>query len=152
MRQIRKHLRWTSALLAAWFLAGCYHFVPTTTLAHPQGTPVRVHLNTLSAFEVAQFTVNNVNRVDGEMIRADAGELFLSATWLEAATGGGFAGNGWTVQIPETDLARTELKQFSWWRTGVVVGGLIVGTWLGFDALGVGPFGGNSGGGNPDPL
>jgi hypothetical protein len=152
MRPIRRHLRWTSAVLAAWFLTACYHYVPTATLAHPQGTPVRAHLGTLSAFEVAQFTVNNVNRVDGEVIRLDPGRgLFLSATWLETAMGGGFAGSGWTVEIPEADVTRLELKRFSWWRTSVVVAGLVAGTWLGFEAVGVGPFGSGSGGGGTVP-
>jgi hypothetical protein len=142
-----KRIRSTAALVAAWLLTGCYHYVPTTTLAHPQGTPVRTHLNTLSAFELAQVTVNNVDQVEGEVVRLDAGDLVLSATWLQAVTGNGYAGNGWTVRIPESTVTSVELKRFSWWRTGVVVAGLVAGTWLGFEAVGVSPFGGGGGGG-----
>jgi len=152
MKTIRRHLRGISAVLAGMFFAGCYHHVPATTLAQPQGTPVRVHLNTLSSFELPQFTVSNVITVDGEVIRSDPETLFLSASWLEAATGGGFDGNGWTVSIPTEDLERAELKRFSWWRTGAVVAAVAVGTWLGFEAVGVSPFRGNSGGGGVSPL
>lgn len=135
-------------LLAALPLAvGCYHYVPTTSLSHPQGTPLRANLSRMSSFELSQITVNNIDRVEGEMVRIDGSELVLSATWLAAVTGNGYPGNGWTVRIPEADVNGVELKKFSWWRTGVVVGGLVAATFLGFEALGVGPFGGSAPGG-----
>ena len=133
-------------------LAGCFHYVAAPTLEQPQGTPVRAHLESLGSFELAQITVNNIDQVDGEMVRRDQGDLILSASWLEAVTGNGYQGNGWTVRIPEANVASFELKRFSWWRTGVVIGGIALGTWLGFEALGVGPFGGDNGGGIPPSL
>lgn len=136
-----------SILLLGLALGGCYHYVPAATLAHPQGTPVRAYLTTLSAFELPQYTVSNVDRVEGEVIRQDAGDLVLSATWVQAAMGAGFPGQGWTVRIPEANVSRFEVKRFSWWRTGAVVAGLVAGTWLGFEAVGVSPFGGGGGGG-----
>jgi hypothetical protein len=142
-----KRFSWVLVVLALPVLGGCYHYVPTPTLEHPQGTPLRTHLGSLGAFELAQITVNNIERVEGEFVRRDAGDVILSATWLEAVTGAGYQGNGWTVRIPEADITGVELKRLSWWRTGVLIGGLAVGTWLGFEALGVGPFG--EGGGGP---
>jgi hypothetical protein len=132
--------------------SGCYHYVPLNPSTAPQGTPVRARLNTMSEFELAQFTVNNIDQVEGEMVRLDTGALVLSATWLQAVTGNGYAGNGWTVRIPEANLAGFEQKRLSWWRTGVVVGGIAVGTWLGFEALGLSPSSGTGGGGTPPPL
>jgi hypothetical protein len=130
--------------------AGCYHYVPAVSTASPQGTPVRVSLDTLSAFELSQITVNNIQRVEGEVVRVDASELILSASWLVAITENGYPGNGWTVHIPESNVTTFEQRKLSWWRTGVVVAGAVVGTWLGFDALGIGPSfgGGGSGTGN----
>jgi hypothetical protein len=142
-------MRFLFILLVLPVMAGCYHYVPTETVAHPQGTALRAHLGDMSSFELAQITVNNIDRVEGEMVRVDAGELILSATWLQAVTGNGYPGNGWTVHIPEGNITGVEQKRFSWWRTGVVVGGLLAGTFLGFEALGVGPFnstGGDTGG------
>ncbi len=143
MRSVRAFL--PAVLL--WAGTGCYHYVPVQVITHPQGTPVRARLNTLSSFELAGITVNNINLVDGEMVRVDAGDLVLSATWLEAITANGFVGNGWTVRIPEANVTSFELKRLSWWRTGAVVGGFAIATLLGFDALGVGPSGGDGGGG-----
>jgi hypothetical protein len=134
-------------LAALWSLAGCYHYVPAVAATAPQGTPLRAHLNTLSNFELAQITVNNIDRVEGEMVRADAGELILSATWLQAITGNGYPGDGWTVRIPQSAVTAVEERRLSWWRTGIVIAGGVVATWLGFEALGLGPtFGGGQGG------
>jgi hypothetical protein len=99
----------------------------------------------MSAFELAQITVNNIDQVEGEVVRVDGSDIVLSATWLQAITGNGYAGNGWTVRLPEVDVAQFEQKKISLWRTGVVVTGILVGSWLGFEALGLGPaFGGGS--------
>ena len=128
-------------------LAGCYHYVSTPTTSHPQGTPLRANLASMASFELAQVTVNNIDRVEGEMVRVDGGgDLILSATWLQAVTGNGYPGNGWTVRIPGANVAGVEMKKISWWRTGAVIGGFMAATWLGFEALGVGPFGGDGGG------
>jgi hypothetical protein len=134
-------------LLALWAAAGCYHYVPAVATASPQGTPVRAHLDTPAAFELSQVTVNNIGQVEGEVVRVDAGDLVLSATWLQAITGNGYPGNGWTVRIPETNVTGFEQRRLSWWRTGIVIAGGVVGTWLGFEAVGLGPnFGGGGGG------
>ena len=141
-------MRLVCLLLTLPLAAGCYHYVPTTTTAgHPQGTPLRAHLSTMSSFELSQITVNNIDRVEGELVRLDQGDVILSATWLQAVTGNGYPGNGWTVRIPEVNVTGVEKREISWWRTGVVMGAIAVGTWLGFEALGVGPFGTEGGGG-----
>jgi hypothetical protein len=127
--------------------SACYTYVPVAPTATPQGTPVRARLSQMSQFELAQITVNNIDQVDGEVVRVDGSDLVLSATWLQAITGNGYAGNGWTVRIPEGNVAGFEEKRFSWWRSGVVVAGILTGTWLGFEALGVGPAGGSGSGG-----
>jgi hypothetical protein len=139
-------MRFLPLLLLLPIVGGCYHYVPVETVAHPQGTPMRANLGSMAAFELAQITVNNIDRVEGELVRVDAGDLILSATWLQAVTGNGYPGNGWTVRIPEANITGVEQKRFSWWRTGVVVGGFAIATWLGFEALGVGPFGEGGGG------
>jgi len=142
---------WILGSVAFWALAGCYHYVPASASTSPQGTPVRARLDTLSAFELAQFTVNNIDEVQGEVVRVEAGDVILSATWLQAVTGNGFPGNGWTVRIPEANVTAFEQRRLSWWRTAIVVGGLAVGTYLGFDALGLTGSEGGGAGGTVDP-
>ena len=95
-------------LLAA---EGCFQYVPEGDVAPTRGSPIRVHLERPTSFELTQFTVNNVIRVDGEMVRREAGDVILSATWLDAVTGVGFAGEGWTLRIPETTVTALELKK-----------------------------------------
>jgi hypothetical protein len=138
----------TLVILGSVASTACFHYVPVLPETAPQGTPVRARLTRTSAFELPQITVNNIDQVEGEVVRADGSELILSATWLQAVTGNGFAGNGWTVTIPGANVAAFEEKRLSWWRSGLVVTGILVGTWFGFDALGIGPA---SGGGHGGP-
>jgi hypothetical protein len=133
-------------MVALVVTAGCFHYVPVETAAYPQGTPLRAQLDTLSSFELSAITVNNIDEVEGELVRQDERQLILSATWLQAVTGNGFTGNGWTVYIPEGNITGLQRKRVSLWRTGVVFGGIVVGTWLGFDAIGFSPFSGGTGG------
>ncbi len=136
-----------SALVGLFAASACFHYVPAAPATSPQGTPVRARLARMSEFELAQFTVNNIDQVEGEVVRVDGSDIVLSATWLQAITGNGYAGNGWTVRIPEADVVGFEQKKISVWRSAIVVTGVLVGSWLGFEALGLGPaFGGGSGG------
>jgi hypothetical protein len=137
------------ALLGA---AGCYHYVPATVTMERQGAPLRTRLNTMAAFELSAITVNNIDVVEGEMVRVDGGDLVLSATWLQAVTGNGFPGNGWTVRIPESNVASVERRSFSWWRSGIVIGAIGAMTYWGFESLGFGSGGSGGGGGGGPPL
>ena len=131
---------------------GCFHYVPEGEVAPSRGTPIRLHLERPASFELTQFTVNNVTAVNGEMVRREAGDVILSATWLDAAIGDGFAGEGWTLRVPETNVSALEVKQLSWWQTGVaVLGGALI-TFFGFDVLGTGSEGSAGGRGNTRPL
>jgi hypothetical protein len=135
-------------ILALGAGTGCYHYVPVQVAAHPQGTPLRTRLSRMQSFELYQITVNNIDQVEGEMVQLDGSDLVLSATWLQAVTGNGYPGNGWTVRIPQVDVTGMEQKRFSWWRSGVVFAAVALGTTLGFEAMGVNIYrGGGSGGG-----
>ena len=141
------------SLLALLFATeGCFQYVPESDVAPTRGSPVRLHLERPSSFELTQFTVNNVIRVDGEMVRREAGDVILSATWLDAISGVGFDGEGWTLRVPETNISGLELKRVSWLRTGVALFGGALVTIFGFDLLGTGSEGSGGGGGDVNPL
>ena len=131
---------------------GCFQYVPESDVAPTRGSPVRLHLERPSSFELTQFTVHNVIRVDGEMVRREAGDVILSATWLDAISGVGFDGEGWTLRVPETNITGLELKRVSWLRTGVALFGGALVTIFGFDLLGTGSEGSGGGGGDVNPL
>jgi len=124
---------------------GCFSYVSESELTPTRGTPIRVHLERPASFELTRLTVNNVIIVSGELIRRDAGDVLLSATWLDTDVGSGFDGESWTLRIPDTNVSALEVKKFSWWRTGIAVLGTAAITFSGFDALGGG--GGGDGGG-----
>ena len=141
------------SLLALLFATeGCFQYVPKSDVAPARGSPIRLHLERPSSFELTQFTVNNVIRVDGEMVRREAGDVILSATWLDAISGVGFDGEGWTLRVPETNITGLELKRVSWLRTGVALFGGALVTIFGFDLLGTGSEGSGGGGGDVNPL
>ena len=129
---------------------GCFQYVPESQVTPTRGTPIRVHLERPASFELTRVTVNNVTTVNGELVRREAGDVILSATWLDASIGDGFDGEGWTLRIPETNVSALEVKRISWWQTGIAVLGVAAVTFLGWDLLGTGTDGG--GGGLPSPL
>jgi hypothetical protein len=145
-----KSLRW---LVVPWLVGStaCYHYVPAVDAVYPRGTPLRAELDTLSSFELSAVTVRNIDRVEGEMVSRSDQQLILSATWLQAATGNGFAGQGWTVYIPAGNVRGLEQKRVSLWRSAALVGGIVGGTLLGWKAIGLGPNSGSSGGGPGQP-
>lgn len=129
---------WPVALVLACTAAlasGCYHYVPEGSAALHQGTPIRVHLRSPQSFELSSLTAHNINSVKAEMVREDNGQVVLSALWLDAATGEGFPGGSWTFRIRRDDIDRLEIRKLSRWRTGVLLVGGFVATYLGFDAL-----------------
>ncbi len=144
MKIIQLPLLLTALLFAT---EGCFSYVADSELTPTRGTPIRVYLERPASFELTRVTVNNVTIVSGELVRRDAGDVVLSATWLDTDLGGGFDGEGWTLQIPETNVSALEVKQFSWWRTGIAVLGVAAATFFGFDSLGSGSSGGSGGGG-----
>ena len=129
-------------------LTGCYHYVPQGGRSLAQGTPLRIRLRTPQSFELSSLTANNIGVVTAEMIREEPGEVIVSTQWLDAVTGDGFSGENWTFNIARANIASLDVRTFSVWRSGVVVVGGFLVTYLGFDALRGSPGGtGQSGGG-----
>ena len=91
-----------SPLLLTFLFAteGCFHYVPDSEVAPTRGSLIRVHLERPASFDLTRVTVNNVTTVHGELVRREAGDVILSAMWLDATIGDGFAGEGWTLRIP----------------------------------------------------
>jgi len=143
-----------SPLLLTFLFAteGCFHYVPDSEVASTRGSLIRVHLERPVSFDLTRVTVNNVTTVHGELVRREAGDVILSAMWLDATIGDGFAGEGWTLRIPEANVSALEVKRISWWRMGIAMIGGAAFTFLGFDILGTGSEGSGGGGGGTQPL
>ena len=82
--------------------------------AHSVPVERALHLERPTSFQLTQFTVYNITRLDGEMVSREAGEVILSATWMDSVTDVGFDGEGWTLRIPESNVTALDLKRVSW--------------------------------------
>ncbi|MEX2471621.1 MAG: hypothetical protein WEA34_05545 [Gemmatimonadota bacterium] len=131
---------------------GCYQYVAVAEPAPPmvEGTPVRVHLGTPRSFDVAGFTAHEIQRVDGSMLRRDHGAWVVAAEALYAAGGNRFDAAAYALTIPESAVARAEVRAVSWWRSAVSAVLVGVGVYLASEALqGTSSSGDGGGGGDP---
>ena len=118
-------------------LGGCYKYVPVEAGAPglARGDPVRVRLDRASV-DLEDVTVRNIRSMDAEVVRLSGSELIVSALWLDSDTPGvGYPGGGWTVQLPRASVVSIDKRVFDVWRTAAVVGGTLLGTYLGWDSL-----------------
>ena len=118
-------------------LGGCYKYVPVEAGARglARGDPVRVRLD-LASVDLEDITVRNIRSMDAEVVRLSGSELIVSALWLDSDTPGvGYPGGGWTVQLPRGSVVSIDKRVFDVWRTAAVVGGTLLGTYLGWDSL-----------------
>ena len=141
-------------LLGLLFLlgpAGCYHYVPVTGGYDQikQGQVVRAGLVEEESFTLSDLTVHNITGIDGEFVRADPSDLILSALWLDSSLRDvGFPGDGWSVRIPISNVARFEIKRLDRWRTAGLVAAILLGTHFGWQATMGGPGDDTGGGGS----
>lgn len=135
-------------VLAAAPLAGCYRYVPVSDTP-PQGQAVRVLLAPPVDVRLSQVTANSVARVDGEVARAGADSLWLSASRLWSGTGYDFLGNNETVSLPRSSVSRLERREVDTTKTGLVIGASIVAAILAQFALSDGFLGSDGGNGGP---
>ncbi len=116
-----------------------------------QSTSLRVHLSEPGSYPLTALTPNNVTVIDGDLIRTDDSNLFVSAYWMKTAGVQEFKGNGETVTIPLDKIDFVEGKKVSAGKTAavaaVLVGAVVV---LGV-TFGTGSSEGPGNGGPPQP-
>jgi hypothetical protein len=139
-------------------LGACFHYVPLTDTSLTdeldrveRGSPVRTQFVNEESVQLGDMTVQHIVSMDAEFVRKDNSDVVLSAFWLDSSVRqDGFPGDGWTVRIPIGNIANFQLKKLSVWRTGVVLAGAVLGSylaWEGFTGGGSSGAGGNGGGG-----
>jgi hypothetical protein len=138
----------SSILLIAFVLTGCYGYMPVQGTSVPAGSTVRARLSTPGEFRLTEISASNVDELSGEVIRADADTLALSAFWLRSRSGLEHLAAGETVAIPRTQVAEIEQRRISWVRTiglasaASIAGALILGAITGYGNGGNGRDGG----------
>ena len=138
-----------------WFfpillLSGCFEYVEVqggySQIA--RGSEVRTRLVEPESIMLGDITAHDIVGMDGEFVRADDSDMVLSAFWLDSAIREvGFPGDGWSVRIPLSNIAKFEIKKLNRWRTVGAVVGLFVASYFGWETLGGGASGENDDGG-----
>ncbi len=112
-------------LFSALLVSACYTYVPTST-APQRASEVRLQLFQPGEFRLANLTANDVVLIEGEMIRAGADSVLVSARWLQARSGYEFVGSGETVRVPRPLVSVIETKKLSPFKTAALAAGLVL--------------------------
>ncbi len=129
-------------------LAACYAYVPAQPGGPARAAEVQVRLSQPAPFDVRDLTIQNVTRLDGEVIAWDPDVLRLSATALTSAAGQQFPGAAQTVMISRADISGLEVKRVSRFRTALAVGGVLLAAALASVIISEGEVFGDGRGGN----
>ncbi len=139
-----------TVLLYTMPLSACYAYgavPPTTPLA--EGTEVRAFLSEPRSLDLGSMTVNDINRLEGNVYRVDDDSLSMWTSWVYTQFGNRFAANGSVYYVPRDDIAQLEQRKIQIGGTifliGAVIGG-VVGLLAIANSSGSGGMGGDGGG------
>jgi hypothetical protein len=150
---MKRELVRLGAIVAAIGATGCHHYRQTEPSALGRGARVRLVVERPVEVRLREITIEQAREVEAETVALENGELVLSALWVEREGGIGTPGEGWTVRVPVAAVQTLSERRFSWWRSAVVTGAVVIGTAVGWRAFGFGASGGiDTGGGNGEPL
>ena len=122
----------------------CYAFIPTTNTALSEATPVTVRLTAGGSVALQQALGQNVNEVEGTVLRSTADSLTLAVQKMYTSTRQSFESSGTTTSIARGYIDAVQVRTFSRKRTVLtILGGLAI-------AIG-GAAGVSAGGGNSAP-
>jgi len=112
---------------AAVSMTGCYAFIPTTSTTLAATTPVTVSLTLGGTVALQQVLGQNVNEVEGTVLRSSDDSLVLAVEHTYTTTRQKFSSTGTTVSLPRPYLNEVKVRTFSRKRTVLFVAGGIAG-------------------------
>jgi len=138
-----------TVLLYTMPLSACYTYgvVPPTTPLE-EGTEVRASLSTPRSFDLGSMTVNDINRMEGNVYQVDDDSLSMWTTWVHTQFGNRFAANASVFFVPRADIAQLEQRKLQIGGTILLIGamiGSVVGLIAIANASGSGGTGGDGG-------
>ncbi len=114
------------APFAMLLLCACYVTTPVPTAPAPElGTKLHVQLTDAGAASLAQYLGPNVYYVDGRLLSRSDTSMALSVSGLTLRSGDEQYWKGENVSLPQSAIATIEVKKVSWWRSGLLAGGII---------------------------
>lgn len=148
MRWVSRLGRFAVALVVLPTLAGCYSFVPITTLQPAPGTKLSLVLNdegrSQATHQVGPYTM----KVEGELIQATDADYVLAVSNVVDIRGARSKWTGETVPLSRSFIMTTYERRFSKSRTVILAAAItsgLVALAAGFKILGFGGSGGNDG-------
>lgn len=144
MRRLRSR-RWVAGGLALQLLSllACHAYRPVEPATLRSGQSVRVRLADAAARARAGWTAAASDALVGHVVRRSADSLVLSVA-PRGMPAGAFSPFRDTVAVPAGLVTRVEKEGLSPWRTGLLVVGVVGGTFLLLELNA-----GEGGGGNP---
>ena len=127
--------RVATVLLYTMPLSACYTYgavPPTTALA--AGTEVRAYLSEPRSLDLGSMTVNNINRMEGNVYREDDDSLSLWTNWVHTQFGNRFAANGSVFYVPRDDIAQLEQRKLQIGGS-ILLFGAVIGAVVGLIAI-----------------
>jgi hypothetical protein len=106
-----------AALIGACLSAGCYSYLPFTSVDPAPGTAVEVTLTDPGAAELERYLGPNVYILRGRFVRTEVQGLFLSVAAVETRLGDWHSWTGETVSIPTADIASVRVRRLARGRT-----------------------------------
>lgn len=104
---------------------GCYAFIPTTTTALPEQTPVTVRLTLGGTVALQPVLGQGVNELEGTVVRSTADSLVIAVQDMYTLSRQTFASSGTTSAIPRPYIESVKVRTFSRKRTVLTVLGTL---------------------------
>ncbi|HKV51193.1 MAG TPA: hypothetical protein VJO52_08350 [Gemmatimonadaceae bacterium] len=116
------------APFAMLLLCACYVTTPVPTAPAPiVGTKLHVQLTDAGAASLSQYLGPNVYFVDGRLLNRSDTSMALAVSGLTFRSGDEQYWKGENVSLPQSAIATIQVKKVSWWRSGLLAGGVIAG-------------------------
>jgi hypothetical protein len=129
-------------------LSGCYTYAPLKSSTPEPGQRLRVQLTLTGGDSLARFLGPNVASVDGRLVVANDAGFELGVTEVLMHSGSEQYWKGETVTLPKPYVASIQERTFSWGKSGLLAGVVVL---VAAGLQSAGAFGGSSGHGNPPP-
>lgn len=119
-----------SIFVAAVSLTGCYAFIPSTSPTLPERTPVTVELTMGGTVALQQTVGQNVNEVEGTVVRSSADTLVVAVENTYTTQRQKFASSGTEVSLPRSYIQVVKVRTFSRKKTVLMAVGSVAGVAL----------------------
>ena len=124
---------------------GCYTTIPVTGAATLPAGLVTIQVNERGRLLVGNKLGSLVDKVVGRIVRADSVNIEIAVETAEDVRGSLARWGGEKFTIPREGIGTMSTKKTSRWRTGLLLGGIVVGLIVGLLSINGSVFGGDGG-------